>query len=293
VQAKLEANASDVQIKQAGLDALRRQIVEFEDEKRMIEDAQAKFSWYLEENSITVYNNVTLEYLDHQIRDEKAKMGYGDPRRAAIIEALETSKKKHEAFVNAMREGKLAKGSARHQALDANGVERLINALCAMRHFGQQFRDARDAVQNAYLRQFREKPFRVRKAQPYMSRPLTLAGRQSKRRAPSTTWFDGGGPSEPPRGQMLVKSLLSDFPEGSSAEPEITTAEPEWPVQEMSDETGGEKSFPTSLEQHHEVGPPPYTSIGHTPSSNPSKRASLMSFAQKIRRLMSRLKISG
>ena len=77
-------------------------------------------------------------------------MTYNDPRRATVILALETSKKKYQAFIDVMRKGKSAQINT--SALNEHGIERLINDLCAMRHFGKQFQDARDAVQNAYLK---------------------------------------------------------------------------------------------------------------------------------------------
>ncbi|KAI9770501.1 MAG: hypothetical protein M1839_003182 [Geoglossum umbratile] len=162
VQAKLNANASDVQIKEAQMNALKRRIAEYEREQDLLEDAQAKFSYYLEKNSITVYNNVTIEYLDHLIKDEKTKRGPGGVGHSDLIEALEKSKKRHQEFVEAMRKGKQAQSSLVYQTLDARGVTRLVNSLCAMKHYGPQLKDAADAVQNAYAAQFRERPFRVR-----------------------------------------------------------------------------------------------------------------------------------
>jgi len=277
VQAKMKSNASEVQIKQAALEALKRQISEFEQEKAMIEDAQAKFSWYLEENSITVYNNVTLEYLDHQIRAEKAKMAYGDPRRAAIIQALEASKKKHEVFVNAMRHGKRSKHASRHQPLDAKGVERLIDALCAMRHFGQQFADARDAVQNAYLKQFRERPFRVRRQEPYMARRETVKhGKQQQVRSMIPDDMAGHSAGKQSMRWDINGSTSRD------AGAEITPAEASPPLQAGQDEVHRKKSSYTAAEQTYEDGPPPYSPLQHATQLPPNpKRASLGNLVRK------------
>ncbi|KAF8861053.1 hypothetical protein BDZ45DRAFT_545728, partial [Acephala macrosclerotiorum] len=169
VQASLNANATTAQIQSAQVIALRQRISEFQNEKDLLEEAQAKFSHYLEKNSITVYNDVTVEYLEHLIKDEKAKMGTDQSTRAGLIIALEASKKKHEDFVSAMRKGKQTQNSSRYQELDQDGVHRLVTSLCAMKHYGQQLKQAENAVKIAYAAQFREKPYRVRRPEHYSS----------------------------------------------------------------------------------------------------------------------------
>ncbi|KAI9775821.1 MAG: hypothetical protein M1839_000872 [Geoglossum umbratile] len=160
-------------------------------EQDLLEDAQAKFSYYLEKNSITVYNNVTIEYLDCLIKYEKTKRGPGGVGSVDLIEALEKSKKRHQEFVEAMRKGKQAQSSLVYQTLDARGVTRLVTSLCAMKHYGPHLKDAANDVQNAYTAQSGERPFRVRPE----AFPWDIPGSWGKNNSRSRPSQGSAGPS--------------------------------------------------------------------------------------------------
>lgn len=56
-------------------------IKEFEQEHKAVQLATAKFILYLKKDSITPYNDATIEYLDHLIKKELEKVQTGGPHK--------------------------------------------------------------------------------------------------------------------------------------------------------------------------------------------------------------------
>ncbi|KAH8679594.1 hypothetical protein BGZ60DRAFT_369431 [Tricladium varicosporioides] len=280
VQASLNANASTAQIQSFQVNALRQRISELQNEKDLLEEAQAKFSHYLEKNSITVYNDVTAEYLEHLIKDEKAKMETDQPTRASLIAALEASKKKHEDFVSAMRKGKQTQNSSRYQELDQDGVHRLVTSLCAMKHYGQQLRQAENAVKNAYAAQFREKPYRVRRPEHYSF-------------GASSSWYPSGKTqnSGPSSQKKPIRSMLDVEPSGNE-NPEKSSVAPSWPPEESSNTYKYSEKRPLQGEYNRnkdsasvsQQAPPPYSDLtsGSYQGQGNSKGRGFRRLLQKI-----------
>jgi hypothetical protein len=247
VQAKLNANASDFQIKEAQINASRRQIAEYQRELDLLERAQAQFSYYLEKNSITVFNDVTIEYLKYLIKHEEVKPRKpNDPWPSDLCNALYRSKTQHLEFVEVMRKGKQAQMGSQYQSLDEGGVLRLVDSLCAMKNYGEQLKDAVAAVQGAYDAEFRERPIRVRTHESYMPRASELRK--------SNTYGNSKNPPGPSRRSRNSRpktmpfndehNAISSVPHGNSlAEPSKKVLEP---------------GHTDDLDNTSQLAPPPY-----------------------------------
>jgi hypothetical protein len=158
VQQELEQNGDTVKAKEAQIQALQRQIAELKNEHREIQEAAAKFSIYLKSNSITHYNDATIEYLEHLIRDERTKVGAGGSR--AHLESLEKDLNRYKQFIKTMQEGNKTNPNCR--VLDEAGVAQLVQKLYNLPHYGQMLNDLAQVVGRAYEATFRERPYRIR-----------------------------------------------------------------------------------------------------------------------------------
>jgi hypothetical protein len=158
VQQELEQNGDTVKAKEAQIQALQRQIAELKNEHREIQEAAAKFSIYLKSNSITHYNDATIEYLEHLIKDEKTKVGAGGSR--AHLESLEKDLDRYKQFIKMMQEG--SKTNPNCRVLDEAGVAQMVQKLYNLSHYGQMLNDLAQVVGQAYEATFRERPYRIR-----------------------------------------------------------------------------------------------------------------------------------
>lgn len=157
VQNALNKNMDDASAKQMQINALQKLIKELREEHRMIQESQARFSHYLQQHSITRYNDATIEYFEHLIKDERSKVRCGMPRTR--LYQLENDKASYEYFVTAMKMGKQSTGRG---PLNENGVYALVEKLYAMKHYGKNLKDCAKKTGQAYAATFRERPYRVR-----------------------------------------------------------------------------------------------------------------------------------
>jgi hypothetical protein len=178
VVAALDSNRTDIQVKEAQIQALHTRISELELEHRKIQQAAAQFSHYLSNNSITHYNDATLEYMDHLIKEERQKVGFGGNQNR--LEQLQKDRAQYKAFVDAMESGLPAEGrdGFSGQALDVKGVYRLVEELYRMPHYGSDLKRVAHIVGTAYAASFRERPYRVR-GKYYWSRSAPLDARRT------------------------------------------------------------------------------------------------------------------
>jgi hypothetical protein len=157
VQKELNTNGDMVKAKEAQIRALEKQINELKLEHQEIQKAAARFSLYLKSNSITHYNDATVEYLEHLIKDERRKLrACQDPVR---LQSLEKDLDQYKKFVQAMEQGK--KGNQSSRPLDEAGVAQLVQALYNLKHYGQMLKDLAQVVGRAYEASFRERPYRI------------------------------------------------------------------------------------------------------------------------------------
>ncbi|RMD44596.1 hypothetical protein DV735_g495, partial [Chaetothyriales sp. CBS 134920] len=165
VEEALEKNGGVIKATELAIKAKEKLISELQREHRTIQEAAAQFSIYLKSISITTYNDATLEYLDHLIKEERSKVGYGgSPER---LDSLEKDKTQYAEFVKAMT--KSIEAGQGYRILDAEGVYDLVQKLYSLPHNGRDLRKVARVVGTAYAATFREKPYRVRGRNYWMS----------------------------------------------------------------------------------------------------------------------------
>ena len=158
VEQALAKNGDEIKAKELAIKAKTKLIDELKKEHRAIQEAAAQFSIYLRSISITPYNDATLEYLEHLIKEERSKVGYGgDTER---LDSLEKDRAQYAEFVKAMTLSiEAGKG---YRILDADGVYDLVQTLYNLPHNGADLKKVAKVVGMAYAATFREKPYRVR-----------------------------------------------------------------------------------------------------------------------------------
>jgi GTPase SAR1 family protein len=310
VAAALDGNRTDIQVKETQIQALYKRVSELELEHRQIQQAAAQFSHYLSNNSITHYNDATLEYMDHLIKEERQKVGFGGNQNR--LEQLQKDRAQYKAFVDAMESGLPAEGrdGFSGQALDVKGVYRLVEELYRMPHFGSDLKRVAHIVGTAYAASFRERPYRVR-GRYYWSRSAPLDARrtasiptklhktnpyaESSMRSYSQSFRQGRASSssgmsqmplsnpflgeaftdlapmqQPPVRSMLDIYTQSSFPEASGSQGKYTYSD--------------EKKAPMLSDSSTTYEPPPIYGTQEAPVFQPkqAKRASKFDFLKKL-----------
>lgn len=158
IDAAVRRHESAMDLKALAIKRQQEAIEEFELEHKAIQLAAARFSVFLKKNSITPYNDATIEYLDHLIKQEKDKVQVGaSPQRLRELEAF---KAEHAELIRIFTFNlETGKGE---KPLDAEGVEAEVSKLFQLKHFGANLRDVRKVVEVAHAATFREKPYHVK-----------------------------------------------------------------------------------------------------------------------------------
>ncbi|KAF9884687.1 hypothetical protein FE257_001316 [Aspergillus nanangensis] len=156
---ELAQNGDMIKAKERTLQRLAATIAELQQEHTAIQEAAAKFSLYLKHNSITHYNDETVEYMEHLIRDERTKVRTGQNR--AQLDTLEASLDKYRQFMQTMEKGKDGTPGKQYQPLDEKGIAQLVRDLYSLPHYGQMLNDLAQVVGRAYEANFRERPYRI------------------------------------------------------------------------------------------------------------------------------------
>ncbi|KAI9368394.1 hypothetical protein BJX61DRAFT_221358 [Aspergillus egyptiacus] len=165
VQRELATTGSMAQAKRNAIQALEKNIQELKEEHAQVQAAAARFSLYLKHNSITHYNDATVEYLEHLIKDERTKVRTGQSR--ARLESLEKDLENYKRFVEAMEQRDKVGGTGKshngemYVPLNEAGVATLVQKLYNLPHYGQMLKDLAQVVANAYEANFRERPYRI------------------------------------------------------------------------------------------------------------------------------------
>jgi len=157
VERAIHSNEDEATTKKAQIAALQRLKKELLAEHETIQKSQARFRHYLDQHSMTLYNDAMIEYYEFLIKDEKTKVAHGGSRTR--LEQMETGKKNYEHFVNAMKSG----NHGIHEGpLDADGVYKLIRKLYTMQHYGSNLKDCAKKTSEAYAATYRERSYRIR-----------------------------------------------------------------------------------------------------------------------------------
>jgi hypothetical protein len=169
IEKDLAANVNDATLRNLGVQEAQQLIREYQDEHAQVQNAAAQFGLYLDKNSITAYNDVTLDYLDMLIKQEKEKIEVGGDR--ARLEALKMDRNRHEELVAALtaRMKKPHGTSDGYTVLDEAGVDAVVRKLYGLKHFGAQLKTVKNAIASAHAATYRERPYRVGSHKHYSS----------------------------------------------------------------------------------------------------------------------------
>ncbi|TKA78719.1 hypothetical protein B0A55_04535 [Friedmanniomyces simplex] len=202
IQQQLANHADDVTLKQTAIAQLEERVSEYRQEREIIRDAAAKFCVFLKNNSLAPYNDALIAYLDFLIKEEQAKVqaGGNDIRLLSLTQ----ERHKHQEAIEVITRNMDSK--AVWNDLSEGGVDRMVQGLYNLKHFGDNLRNLKQGIVTAHEATYRERPYTVkRRNQPRTMvrvverRPTNRASYYGQGGAPMQT--AGGAPSAMPRGR--------------------------------------------------------------------------------------------
>ena len=201
-----------------------------------------------------MYNDATLEYLEHLIDQEKLKIQNGGTKKA--LETLEKHKREHQEKVKTLQEAIARKDDG--QVLDDQGVIQLIRTLYGLPHFGGDLKKIVATNEKAAEATYREKSFNV-SAGAHWNRQKSNKKKQPKSQQeynysshvilPSAYYQD-------PYSDSIPDSFPGTFPGPSPSE--YSAAGP--PIYQMP-----LRPEQTALANQHWTGAGPYSNSNPTP----------------------------
>lgn len=167
IEKQLASHADDTTLRTTAIHQINRDVAEYRAEHEKIRQTAVEFGLFLKEHSITAYNDATLAYLDMLIKDEETKIhaakksrlsALGNERRLAN---LQEDRRRHEELVKTLEATMSRRGGVR-AVMDQADVDRRIQELFSLRHFGRQLQDVKNILVTAHNATYRERPYRVR-----------------------------------------------------------------------------------------------------------------------------------
>jgi len=154
VEAHLTMIASDITLKEAAIQNRKNMIAETDYEYQEIQYAAVRFGLFLRQISITPYNDGTLIYLDHLIKEETEKVNITRASRKRL-DSLLRRRLEHVHLVEVLT--KNMESGADGKLLDEADVETLVEHLYKLKLWGKNLR----AVLPTFLNPHTEaRPFR-------------------------------------------------------------------------------------------------------------------------------------
>jgi hypothetical protein len=134
--AKFE-NITDVaQMKHAAVTELQAKIQELSAERQKILEGTAQFGFFLKKNSLLVYNDAMLAYLDYIVKQEKEKAAAS--RDFTKVEAMLDLRSCYEEQIEILKN---APSLENNETLSSESQEKIIDELCSLKHYGQHLSD--------------------------------------------------------------------------------------------------------------------------------------------------------
>ncbi|KAH7259516.1 uncharacterized protein BKA55DRAFT_562682 [Fusarium redolens] len=152
VERRLKNNASDMALRQEGIERVQQLEKEYRSEHKQLRKATAQFVAYLRENSANAFNDATVVYYDQLIKIEKGKIQFGKDNRVNVdankrkLKGLTDDRDKHLGLVKTIEENMHAPRDQTEALLTQDGVEQLIKDLYNLKHFGKNLRSLRDDI---------------------------------------------------------------------------------------------------------------------------------------------------
>lgn len=157
IERQLGVHADDVLLKQTAIENHNQVTKEYRSEHDQIRKAAAQFGMFLKKYSITPYNDATLAYLDYLIKEEQAKIQQGGNDKK--LRGLEEDRQKHVELVNILTRNMA--NDDNYQPLNEAGVDRLVQQLYSLKHFGSNLESVKRNITEAHQATYREMPYRV------------------------------------------------------------------------------------------------------------------------------------
>ncbi|KAF5715393.1 hypothetical protein FMUND_6875 [Fusarium mundagurra] len=152
IERRLRDNASDVALRQEGIERVRQLEKEYRSEQRQLRKATAQFVAYLREHSANAFNDATEKYYDQLIKIETGKIQFGKDNRINVdankrkLKGLTDDRDRHLELVKTIQENMHAPRDQTEALLTQDGVEQLIRDLYNLKHFGKSLRSLRDDI---------------------------------------------------------------------------------------------------------------------------------------------------
>lgn len=159
IKAQLSSLTDERKKKETVLAQLYQLIKEYQDEHKSVEKAAAEFGCFLKHNAILPYSDARIEYLDHLLKEERAKAQVsGDD---TIVQSMESAK---QIYLEEFRIIDQAIGSGKNaEILDPKNVARVEADLYKLKHFGQTLKQVREGGSAAHKITYKEIPFQAPK----------------------------------------------------------------------------------------------------------------------------------
>ncbi|KAK5687475.1 hypothetical protein LTS10_001613 [Elasticomyces elasticus] len=159
IQQQLTNHADDITLKQMALTQKEELIAEYRQEREIIRDAAAKFCVFLKNNSLAPYNDALIAYLDSLIKEEQAKVQAGG--NGQRLHSLTLERKKHQEAIKIITRD--MNSNASWDDLNEGGVDRLVQSLYNLKHFGDNLKNLRHGIVAAHEATYRERPYTVKR----------------------------------------------------------------------------------------------------------------------------------
>ncbi|KAF8461508.1 hypothetical protein BDZ91DRAFT_829666 [Kalaharituber pfeilii] len=156
-ETKLNAAKTVMEIKRIAIAEKEAFIAAIKAEHDKMEQSAIHFCLFLKKNSITPYNDATLEYLTFMIREEKGKVAAGgDP---AKLDSLEKYRDQYREQVKVLTER--MEESKDFKLLTEQQVHENVRELYSLKHYGAQLRQINTIVKKAHDDTVREESHRI------------------------------------------------------------------------------------------------------------------------------------
>lgn len=155
---RLKAAKSNMEKKKIAIDTKKVFIAAIEAEHNEIEEAAVRFCIFLKKNSITPYNDATLEYLGVMIREQSGIVNAGgDPEK---LEALEKYRDEYKEKVKILTT-KMNRGDD-SELMSEQEVHEKVLQLYSLKYYGDDLREIKTIVSEAHGATFREESHNIR-----------------------------------------------------------------------------------------------------------------------------------
>ncbi|BBN18172.1 hypothetical protein MPTK1_8g00310 [Marchantia polymorpha subsp. ruderalis] len=131
-------------IKRSALKRYETRLMELEEEKKYINDAQIKFAFFLQEHSFTSTNDYKSRYLDRQVFQLESKLASAknmdQDRRKMIVDRIEDLKSRSDKYKKEFREfAALLKGQPQADDISVGNIKAILNGLRNLPTCGSAF----------------------------------------------------------------------------------------------------------------------------------------------------------